>query len=189
MPSGGVSMDVRSSLTVQFLMAAAMQARAAAEIESRPEAAVTEDDKVAHRGFVVGAIMQGTAALECEIWEVMVYGPGHHLGSNGIDSEARNFLAPVADVVDDESVLERYRVVLHLLKKNDLERGAQPWQDATLVVRLRNELVHYKSRWGQELGRSKFLRTLQEKRHPKPPFVTSTFVVCSAHRAALALPG
>jgi hypothetical protein len=64
-----------------------MQARVAAEIESKPAAAVTEDDKVAHRGYVTGAIMQATAALECEIWEVMVYGPGHHLGSNGIDSE------------------------------------------------------------------------------------------------------
>lgn len=164
-------MDVRSSLTAQFLMAAAMQARAAAEIESRPEATVTEDDKVAHRGFVIGAIMQATAALECEVWEVMVYGPGHHLGSNGIDSEARDFLSPVAEVVDGEGVLERYRVVLHLLRKKAMDRGAPPWQDATLVVRLRNELVHYKSRWGEELSRSKFLRTLQEKGHPKPPFV------------------
>lgn len=123
-------MDVRSRLTAQFLMAAAMQARAAAEIESRPEAAVTEDGKVAHRGFVIGAIMQGTAALECEVWGVMVYGPGHHLGSNGIDSEARDFLAPVAEVVDGEGVLERYRVVLHLLRKKAMDQGAQPWQDA-----------------------------------------------------------
>ena len=115
--------------------------------------------------------MQATAALECEIWEVMVYGPGHHLGSNGIDSNARDLLAPIAEVIDDESVLERYWLVLHLLRKDGLDCGAAPWQDAALVVRLRNELVHYKSRWGKELERSKLLRALQDKGHPRPPFI------------------
>jgi hypothetical protein len=170
-PFGEARLDVRSSFTGQFLMAAAMQARGAAEIESKPTVTVSDDDKVAHRGYVVGAIMQATAALECEIWEVMVYGPGHHLGSNGIDSEARNFLAPVADLIDGESVLERYNVVLHLLGKSCLNRGEQPWQDAALVVRLRNELVHYKSRWGEELERSKLFRALKDKNHSKPPFI------------------
>lgn len=85
---GEVNADVRTSMTGQFLMASAMQARAAQAIEAKPMADVLENDQVAHRGFVVGAIMQSTAALECEIWEVMIYGPGHHLGSNGIDLEA-----------------------------------------------------------------------------------------------------
>lgn len=152
-------------------MAAAMQARIATEIESRPAPSVSEDDKVAHKGFVVGAIMQATASLECEIWEVMTHGPGHHLGSNGMNLNARDFLAPVADVIDGESVLERYALVLHLLRKAPLDRSAQPWQDTSLVVRLRNELVHYKSRWGKDLERSKLLRSLQNKSHPKPPFI------------------
>src|SRR3972149_3207508 len=77
----------------------------------------------------------------------MVYGPGHPLGSNGLDSEARNFLAPVADIIDGESVLERYQLVLHLRGKRRLDRGEEPWQDTALVVRVRNELVRYKSRW------------------------------------------
>jgi hypothetical protein len=118
--------------------------------------------------------MQATAALECEIWEVMVYGPGHHLGSNGIDGKARDFLAPIAEVIDGQSVLERYRMVLHLLDRMPLNPGVQPWQDASLVLRLRNELVHYKSRWGEELDRSGLLRALQSKGHGKPPFVQST---------------
>jgi len=168
------SADVRSSLTAQFLMAAAMQARAAAEIESRDVDAVTEDQKVSHGGLVVAAIMQAVAGLECEIWEVVAYGPGHHLGSNGIDTGARNLLAPLSEMIDGEPVLDRYRLVLHLLNKAPLDPGAQPWQDAALVVRLRNELVHYKSRWGEELERFKMLRAIQDKRHPKPPFVRAS---------------
>jgi hypothetical protein len=131
--------------------------------------------------------MQATAALECEIWEVVVYGPGHHRGSGEIDREARDFLAPLAEVIDRESVLERYWLVLHLLKKNSLDRGAQPWQDASLVVRLRNELVHYKSRWGDDLEGSALLQALQNKNHPKPPFVkTANFFPYQCLSAACA---
>jgi hypothetical protein len=107
--SGHLSMNVRSSLTGQFLMAAAMQAHAAERIESRDITQINEEDKIVHRGFVVGAIMQATAALEGEIWEVMTYGPGHHLGSNGIDLEAKKFLAPLTSLIDGENILERYR--------------------------------------------------------------------------------
>lgn len=44
-------------------MAGAMQARAAAEIKARSQDTITEDDKVAHHGFVIGAIMQATPLL------------------------------------------------------------------------------------------------------------------------------
>jgi hypothetical protein len=49
------------------------------------------------------------------------------------------------------------------------DRGTQPWQDADLLVRLRNELVHYKSKWGQEMEKLK-LSSLKQL-HPCPPFV------------------
>ena len=65
--------DVRTSLTGQFLMAAALQVRAAEEIESKTPPEVTETDQISRKGFVVGAIMQSTAALECWIREVMTY--------------------------------------------------------------------------------------------------------------------
>jgi hypothetical protein len=118
--------------------------------------------------------MQSTAALESEIWEVMVYGPGHHRGTNGTDEPARELLAPLADLIDRKNVLERYWLVLHLLKKDPLDRGLREWENAALVVGLRNELVHYKSRWGEELSRSKLLKALEAKGHQKPPFIGST---------------
>lgn len=117
--------------------------------------------------------MQATAALESEIWEVMTYGPGHHLGSNGIDVAARNILSPLAEILDDQSVLERYQLVLHFLQKSALNRGVQPWSDVALAIRLRNEVVHYKSKWGEELERAGVLRRLRDMKHPKPPFAES----------------
>lgn len=169
--AGTFTADVRTSMTGHFLRGARLQARAAAAIEARPVGEITEDDQAMHRSLVVGAIMQATAALECEIWEVLAFGPGHHLGSNGIDANALAFLAPIAEQIDGQSVLERYRMVLHLLHKRPLDPHEQPWQDAALVVKLRNELVHYKSRWGQELERSKLLKALPAKTGDKPSFV------------------
>jgi len=169
--AGTLTADVRTSMTGHLLRGASLQARSAAGIEARSVDEITEDDQAMHRSLVVGAIMQATAALECEIWEVMAFGPGHHLVSNGIDADALAFLAPIADQIDGQSVLERYRMVLHLLRKPALSSNEQPWQDAALVVKLRNELVHYKSRWGQDLERSKLLRALPAKTGDKPPFV------------------
>jgi hypothetical protein len=170
---GSFNSQVRTSLTMQFMMAAVLQVREAVSIEAMDPTDVTEQHQVAHRGYAVGSIMQATAVLECEIWEVMVYGPGHHLGSNGTDVAAREFLAPMADLIDREGPLTRYRRVLHLLKKEPLDTGGAIWENAKLVVQLRNELMHYKSKWSSELERTKFLNRLQDMKHPKPPFVPS----------------
>lgn len=173
-PSGTLQADMRSSFTGHFLVAAAMHARAATDIETRAGQNVSEDDRFAHRGYVSSAVMQSTAALECEIWEVMTYGPGHHRGSNGTDVQARELLAPLAEMIDGESVLDRYATVLHLLKKAELKKGEQPWQDAALVVRLRNELVHYKSKWASDHDKSSLLRSMEGKRLSPPPFFQGT---------------
>ena len=164
--------DTRYSFTPQFLMAAHLQAKAAAEIETILETEITEREKVMHRGYVVGAIMQSCAALEAEIWELVNHGPGHHLGSDKTDQAAKNFLAPLVELIEKQETLSRYEIMLHLLRKTPLPHGEQPSQDASLVVRLRNELVHYKSRWGEDLERQKLFVALQQKNHPKPPFIS-----------------
>jgi hypothetical protein len=168
-----VSTDVRYSFTVQFLVGATMLARDAQRIEAEKADAASEAEQMQHRAHVVGAIMQATAALESEIWEVMVYGPGHHRGSTKIDTAAADLLKPLADAIDGESVLERYGLVLHVLQKKPLARGSQPWQDADLVVRLRNEIVHYKSAWKSALDKKKLVLQLAAKKHGPPLFEKS----------------
>lgn len=168
-----VTGDVRYSFTVQFLVGATKLAREAESLEAEKGGAATESEQMVHRSHVVGAVMQATAALESEIWEVMTYGPGHHGGSATIHAAAAALLRPMAETIDSEPVLQRYALVLHLLQKPPLDKGAQPWQDADLVVKLRNEIVHYKSAWSSELEHRKFVQQLRAKRHGKPPFEPS----------------
>lgn len=153
--SNSVTADTRCTFTGQFLEASAIFVRRAQEIEAT--AGVAADDRVRceHRGLVYAVIMQCVAALETEVHETCTHGPGSHLGSNETNTHARDFLLPLADYIDDQSALSRFDLILHLLGKAPLDRGSNPCQDAALVVRLRNELVHYKSRWGAEMERNK----------------------------------
>jgi hypothetical protein len=166
-----VTADTRFSFTAGFVVGAIGMARRAAQIEAIPVDQVDDDVRMDHRSCVVSAVMQAAAAIESEVAEVAVHGPGHHLGTNGVDADARAFLQPLAEVIDDQNpALERYALVLHLLRKPAFDRGAQPWQGAALLMRLRNEVVHYKSRWGAEMSREKLWRSLLDLGHPKPPF-------------------
>lgn len=165
------SIDSRYSFTTQFLLAAKLFATKAQEIEDASIGSLGDGMTTKHRAYVAGAIMQSVAALEAEIAEVISHGPGHHLGSNGIDAASREFLKPLADVIDGKRIVKRYAFVLHLLRREPMKDGVEPFQSAALLVRLRNELVHYKSKWGREMKREKLFKGLQSLRHPKPPFV------------------
>lgn len=147
-----------------------MFVRRAREIEAASGKQIDDATRCEHRGLVSSVIMQCVAALETEAHETCVHGPGSHLGSNGTDSTAREFLVPVAEFIDGKSALTRFDLILHLLRRSPLDKGSNPYQSATLVVRLRNELVHYKSRWGAEMEHSKLQATLRSLGHKPPPF-------------------
>ena len=61
---------------------------------------------------------------------------------------------------------------MHLLQKEALSEGAQPWQDAALLTKLRNELLHYRSEFETEVGRKKVFGSLRGLNLAKPPFVS-----------------
>jgi len=83
------TIDTRYSFTAQFLRGGAIVTRRAHDIETTSDSSISEELKSEHRASVVGAITQAAAALEAEIWEVLNHGPGHHLGSSGVDASAR----------------------------------------------------------------------------------------------------
>ncbi len=172
--SDTVTADTRYTFTGQHLEASAIFVRRIRAIEATANEQTEDAVWCEHRGLVCAVIMQSAAALETEAHEVCTYGPGAHLGSNGTDQEAQRFLSPLADVVDDQDTLSRFDIVLHLLRKPPLDRGAEPFQSAALVVRLRNELVHYKSHWGVEMGAGKLFSALQTLGHKPAPFAHSS---------------
>jgi hypothetical protein len=168
--SDSATADSRYTFTGQFLESSALFVRRARTIEAQSNAQSDHATRCEHRGLVSSVIMQCVAALETEAHETCVHGPSSYLGSNGTDSTARDFLLPVAEFVDGQSALTRFDLILHLLKRRPLDKGSNPYQATVLTVRLRNELVHYKSRWGTEMERNKLQAALHQLGHPPPPF-------------------
>ncbi len=163
--------DVRYSFTAQFLCASAMFARRCAEIERAHPDTPDEETRTEHRGLVTATIMQSAAAVESESAELTMHGPGNHLGGDRMDRKAAEFLASLAEFIDEQDALSRFKVILHVLNKPPMPEGEQPWQGMATLVKVRNELIHYKSKWGKEMEGQKLYKTLQHLRLPKPPFV------------------
>jgi hypothetical protein len=102
--------DSRYSFTAQFLCASALFARRCAEIERANPEKPEEPIRTEHRGLVTAAIMQCAAAVEAESAELTLHGPGNHLGSNGMDKKARDFLVSLAKFIDKQEALTRYEL-------------------------------------------------------------------------------
>jgi len=166
-------MPVRYSFTAQFVRGAVVFANKAWDIEAANIGKIAAELEPEYRAYVVSTVFQCAAALESEIAEITEYGPGHHLGSNGVNLPARDFLQPLADVIDGESTLHRYELVLHVLRLPVLERGTETYRTTSLLVKLRNELIHYKSRWDSAIDRAKLFASLRQLRLEKPSFITS----------------
>lgn len=163
------TLSSRYSFTAQYIVGAKYFAAEAEKIEAK--SAVDQTMQMQHRAYVTAAIMQSTATLESEVWQITRYGPGQHLGSNRTDLDAQKLLDPIKEDIDRMSVLRRFEVILHLLGKEPLDRGAKPYSDANLLMQLRNELVHNKSVSGPEMDRKKLYKNLKNLNHKKPSFV------------------
>jgi len=169
---GAADCDSRYTFTGQFLEAAALFTRRARTIEGMVDA-LTDDLRCEHRGLVSATVMYCAAAMETEAAEICTYGPGAHLGSNGIIHSAQQFLLPLAEFVERQGTLSRFELILHVLKHAPLDKGSEPYRSAALVIRLRNEITHYKSKWGQDMEPLKFFKSLKKLRHKPPPFMPS----------------
>lgn len=164
--------DTRYTFTGQFLEASTLFARRARLIERMADGDLTEELRCEHRGVVSAAVMQCAAALETEAAEICTHGPGSYLGSNGTVQSAQQLLAPLADLIDRQDTLSRFSLILHLLQHPQFAKGRSPHQGAALVVRLRNEITHYKSTWGRDMESSKLFASLKQLRHKPPPFIS-----------------
>lgn len=164
--------DSRMSLTGAFLCASTIFSKRAREIESGNSSSISDELGVEHKGLVLAAIMQSVASLESEIYEVLEHGPGHHLGSNGTDLKARQFLKPMIELIDKKDILERYALVLHLLDKKPLVRSNMIWENANLLVQTRNALVHYKSQMNSKVEARKLTKSLKQLAHLTPSFIS-----------------
>jgi hypothetical protein len=162
------TIDTRYTFTGQFVHGAAIFSRRAHLLETSSR--ISDEEMAEHRACVAGAIMHSAAALESEVTEILLHGPSHHLANSGPNSHALTLLKPIKD---RHSPLCKYELVLRLLGKPALARDLQPYQSTDLLFRLRNELVHYKSKWGRQMkDADSVFAHLEALQFSRPPFTS-----------------
>ena len=141
---GAVAMRVYFSS--YHLWAAEHFARLAKEIENSH--AGKPQFNIVHRAYVTNAVLSAAAFLEAAINEVFDdiadKEPGY---VDPLTAETARLLAGLWNEREQQTVerwpiLEKYRVALLCSGNTAFDKGAQPYQDAKLLIDLRNDLTH-----------------------------------------------
>jgi len=148
--ASAVRVVIRSYFSTHLLWAARDSADKAAAIESRHDGDSKFD--MEHRAHVLQAIMSAAAFLEAMINELFQDAhDGHGIENDGyiapLSPRTRELMAGWWAVSDEgfEQVLKKYQLLLLFADKPKLDTGAEPYQSAKLLIRLRNAVAHYKS--------------------------------------------
>jgi hypothetical protein len=149
------------------LWAAQHFARCAEEIENEPGETPRFDIK--HRANVTGAVLSATAFVEAAVNELFKdVVDGHESYISVVDDGSRKLIKAFWELTEERnrspfSILDKYQIVLTFCREEQFPAGAQPYQDADLAIKLRNELMHYKPEsYGGET-QHKFFKQLPTK--------------------------
>ena len=149
--SPAMSVKSRSYFSIPYLCGAARYAREALALESAvPDA----DSPLVHRAYVISAVTAAAAALEAMINEAFADATESESSCvAGLSSDARLKLATMWAVpkVSRLAILDKFDVAYLLATGSGLDRSHHRWRNASWVVRLRNDFVHFEPSW-QEHG-------------------------------------
>jgi len=105
---------------------------------------------IRHRTYVTNSVFSAASFLEAAINELFQdVADGHESYVSALDAGSKRTMSEFWTFTEGRnrsafSLLDKYQLALTFLRKPQFASGQQPFQDASLVVRLRNELVHYK---------------------------------------------
>lgn len=147
--SGNVgNVKSRHYMSTDLLSAAARFVKLSADIET--EAAAGHDNilKMRNRSYVIGCLTTSVSFVEACINELFC--DAAEDDADDIDDEIELRLGAIWEAESIRlrtSILEKYQIALKLAGEPLFEKGQNPYQDAKLVIDLRNAIVHFKPEW------------------------------------------
>jgi hypothetical protein len=143
----------RSYFSIPYLCGAARYAREAFSLEAK--SALSNEDALVHRAYVVSAITSSATALEAMINEAFA-DAAESEGScvAALPSDARAKLATLWSIprTSRYAILDKFDVAHLLVTGRGLDRSHHRWRNASWVVRLRNDFVHFEPSWQEHGG-------------------------------------
>ena len=142
-----MSIKSRNYFSIPYLCGAARYAREALVFET---SASTNDGALLHRAYVISAVTSSAAALEAMINEVFA-DASESEGScvAALPADTRSKLATLWAVprTSRYAIIDKFDVAHLLITGNGLDHSHHRWRNATWVVRLRNDFVHFEPSW------------------------------------------
>ena len=182
MSMGKVSLKMRPNFSIRHIRSAAKFVKWSAEIEKdylgRPKE-FTADSRVEYEACVVGCIFILVAFLEATVNEV--FADAEQNANHLLEHLDLNTVTAVAAHWKDQkklrrlSTLEKYQLALELSHKTPLNPDQSPYENARLVVRLRNALIHYHPEWLAAGSDAEYMNDLGRSlygKFPPDPFMT-----------------
>ena len=150
----GVHAHVKVSLGLVHMEAARDFARRCADIENDqkdlpwPQPRYREADR-----YALGSVILSVAAIEAGINETY-QAAVDSVGQRELDlpQAKAKLLAVLWNDVEQFPLLRKYQVALVACGKEPFDAGAEPYQSAQNLIRLRNALVHFKPEWDDDRG-------------------------------------
>lgn len=143
-----ISISMRPYFSITHINSAALLTKCAFEIEKEHDGTFSQDVTSKHFAFVTGGILFSVFALEAcinEFFSDSAERQSHT--SNKLDSETVHIISHLwkegVPRTATFSILKKFQIALALCKKTQFDPGSQPFQDASLLIGLRNALVHY----------------------------------------------
>ncbi len=159
------SLRIRVNLALHHLFAACRFASLVYVVEEKNKGEQFGDfwDEILH--YSLSTITMSVAALECYVNEFYADGQaqGPHLNpvSSGLFSE----------MIDRQSILDKYEFALALRSEKKLKRGENVVQNADVLIKLRNAIIHFQPEWDDTRDKHDKLSSQLESRVSKSPFL------------------
>jgi hypothetical protein len=147
----GLTVATRHYLASQHLWTSGYAAMSCRKLEAELNGVRPID--VEHRSFAVTAVLSAVAFLEALVNET--YGDvadERHVSPriSQIDAGARQIMKEFWQATDSgqrANLLNKFQMALLFARAESFDKGAQPYQDAQLLIDLRNALVHFRPAW------------------------------------------
>ena len=147
-----ISIRSRTYFSIQHVQSAALFARHAYGVETNYTGVFSDELFFQHRAYVTGSILFSVFFLEAAINELFAdtLEPYSEIVKK-INPATTQLMAAMWKLevprTANFKILQKYQIALSLAQKSVFDAGVPPYQDISLLIKLRNDLVHYEPEW------------------------------------------
>lgn len=159
------TLRTRMNLALHHLFAACRSASSVRAVEDKNKGQPYGPfwDEILH--YSLGTITSAAAALECYANEFYADGQAQGPHLNPVSS------ALFAELIDRQSVLDKYKFALAVRSAKRLDLGQNIVQNVDALIKLRNAIVHFQPEWLDERDKHERLSRQLEARFKKSIFL------------------